>query len=409
MIRRLRKKFIRIAMLSVMLVITLLIVIVNAANFISTDSELTEMLKIISDNQGTIPRIHRNGVLNDKRNDMFTKEMPYATRYFVLQYSENGTLTNSNLSHIAAVTEEDTNIYLSVALRHGEGFGYISGYKYYVIYNGSGRYMAVFLDCYQELRSIKIVAALSLLAGAVCIALVYVLVVLFSKKAIDPIVRSTERQKQFITDAGHELKTPVTVISTSLKVLEMEVGKQKWIDKAQAQADKMSDLVNSLVALARMDEENPPVKPTDFNISEAVTETAESFREYAEMNGHGLELKIEPGIKYYGDEYLVRQLISILTDNAVKYTSDGGTIHLSLKRERHGVAIRASNPCEPLKTADLNKLFDRFYRADKSRSSFDSSFGVGLSIARSIAETHKGYIKAKRPSEGEIEFIVMLK
>ena len=247
----------------------------------------------------------------------------------------------------------------------------------------------------------------SLAADATCILLVFLLVLLLSRRAIDPVVRSAEQQKQFITDASHELKTPITVIATSLKVLEMETGKQKWIDKAMAQTEKLTDLVNSLVTLSRMDEEDSPLKMEDFPVSDAVNETAESFRELAESKGHALTLSIAPGLTYHGDEYAVRQLVSILLDNAVKYAAEGSSISLSLEKARRGVVLRTSNGCETQDGLDTGKLFDRFYRADTARSS-GNGFGIGLSIARSIAEGHKGGIRASLDG-GRIEFSAELK
>ena len=226
-------------------------------------------------------------------------------------------------------------------------------------------------------------------------------------KPFDPVVRSVQRQKQFITDASHELKTPITVIATSLKVLEMEVGKQKWIDKALGQTEKLTSLVSSLVTLSRMDEEDSPLKPEPFPISEAVEETAESFRDLAQSKGHELSLSIAPGLIYTGDEYALRQLVSILLDNAIKYALPGAPISLTLAKGRRGVVLTAANRCDPAPELDPGKLFDRFYRADPARSS-TGGFGIGLSIARSIAEGHHGSISAKL--EGDtITFTAILK
>lgn len=197
------------------------------------------------------------------------------------------------------------------------------------------------------------------------------------------------------------------VIATSLKVLEMEVGEQKWIDKAQAQTEKLKELVNSLVTLSRMDEEETPLKFADFDISAAVSETADSFNESSEAAGHRLITDIAPDIHYHGDEYAVRQLVSILLDNAVKYASPDSPITLKLERDRKGVVIRSSNGCDNIGEEDTKKLFDRFYRADKARGS--GGFGIGLSIARSIAEAHKGSIKAELTDSRTIEFTVHLK
>ncbi len=284
MINRLRNKFIRIAMLSVAAVMLLLTLIVNVAYYISTDSDLRDTLTLIYENQGTIPTSDRapsdvqpgappdgqtppdnNGAEGEKRGP-FTPETPFSTRYFVLRYDDDGELQEAALDNIASVSEDDLAQYLSAALKNGAGYGRIGDYRFFVAHTGDGRNMAIFLNCYQELRAEKTVLVWSLVADAACILLVLLLVVMLSRRAIDPVVRSAEQQKQFITDASHELKTPITVIATSLKVLEMETGKQKWIDKAQAQTEKLTELVNSMVTLSRMDEEESPLKTEEFNI-----------------------------------------------------------------------------------------------------------------------------------------------
>ena len=430
MIKKLRSRFIRIAMLSVTAVMLLLTIILNTANYISTDSDLKQTLTLIYENAGTIPHSSAFAPVppdgsdapappestqtpqsppDDKvarREGPFTAETPFSTRFFVLRYTDNGTLTQADLKSIASVTEDDTQAYLSAALAHGAGYGYCGSYRFLVAQE-DGENIAIFLDSYHELRSLRIVLVWSLVADAACILLVFLLVLLLSRRAIDPVVRSAEQQKQFITDASHELKTPITVIATSLKVLEMETGKQKWIDKAMAQTEKLTGLVNSLVTLSRMDEEDSPLKMEDFPVSDAVSETAESFRELAESKGHALVLSIAPGLTYHGDEYAVRQLVSILLDNAVKYAADGSPITLSLEKARRGVVLRTSNGCDAQDGLDTGKLFDRFYRTDTARSS-GNGFGIGLSIARSIAEGHKGGIRASLDG-GRIEFTAELK
>lgn len=269
--------------------------------------------------------------------------------------------------------------------------------------------MAIFLDCRRELHSVRTFAVISLLVAAACIALVYLLIWFFSKRAIEPTVKSVEKQKQFITDASHELKTPLTVIATSLKVLEMEVGRQKWIGKAQAQTEKMTELVNDLVTLARLDEEKPSLRFSRFDLSALAAETAESFRDFAAAGGHALEVDVVPGLFCCGDAYAIRQLVSILLDNAVRYADDGGAIRLALERSRRGARLTVSNPCTGLDRSELDKLFDRFYRPDRSRSKETGGFGVGLSIARSIMEAHKGSICAEFPAEGVIQFVAALR
>ena len=424
MINKLRSRFIRIATLSVAAVMLLLTLILNVANYISVDGDLRGTLTLICENRGTIPLPQKPGTPDSQtpptppdgadsadnagdasgditppeeppygRGGRFTAETPYSTRYFVLFYDEDGTLTSADLKNIASVTESDTAQYLAAAVQHGQGFGRCGSYRFLVSSADGGGYMAIFLDSYQSLRTMRTVLIWSLAADAGCTLLVLVLVVLLSRRAIDPVVRSAEQQKQFITDASHELKTPITVIATSLKVLEMEVGQQKWIDKARAQTEKLKELVNSLVTLSRMDEENSPLQMADFPISDAVAETAESFRQVAESRGCPLELSVTPGLTYHGDQYAVRQLVSILLDNAIKYGTPAIPITLTLEKARKGVTIKVANGCENGGEIDTSRLFDRFYRADPARTA--GGFGIGLSIARGIAEGHHGAISAK--------------
>ncbi len=409
MIKRLRKKFIVITMLSVAAVMLLLSLTVNVANYISVDRELTQTLRMISENRGRIPSFPHGEKPVGTPGRPSDIEAPYSTRYFVLRYSGDGELIAADLKNIAAVTEDNTDKYLAIAVNHGEGFGYTKGYRYYVVRNDEDKYMAIFLDCGSKLRSVATFAAYSVAAMVACTTLVYVLILLMSHKAIEPVVKASEKQKQFITDASHELKTPITVIATSLKVLEMDIGKQKWIDKARAQTEKLTELVNSLVTLSKMDEEASPLIFSEFNISDALKETAESFTDFALSQGHELKIAIDEGIVYRGDEYAIRQLASIIIDNAVKYAEDGSDIEFSLEKAKNGVIIKTSNKCEGIEKGDCSKLFDRFYRQDESRSAGTGGFGIGLSIARSIAEGHCGTAVAKSDDGQNIEFVFHLK
>lgn len=331
----------------------------------------------------------------DRPRGPFNAETPYSTRYFYLRFDADGDLDSGNFSHIAAVTEDDADTYIKAALQHGAGYGfYTSGYKFRVVKEGENRYIAVFLDCYQELRAVRTLAVWSGVSFAVCLALVYVLVVLLSRRAIDPVVKASEQQKQFITDAGDELKTPITVIGTSLKVLEMEVGQQKWIDKARAQTEKLRELVQSLITLCKYDEETSPLHRKPFSISEAVTDTAGSFSDFAQSKGHTIRVTAAPALSYCGDEAAVRQLVSILLDNAIKYAAPETEIQVSLEQLKRGVKLTVTNVCEQVPEGDPDRLFDRFYRPDVSRTAATGGFGIGLSIAKSIAEAHRGQIRA---------------
>lgn len=410
MIKDLRRKFIRITMFAVAMVMILLCLIVNIANYLSVNSELNQKLDMIYENQGTIPMPAKDGKPPEAAGGgPFSREEPYSTRYFVLKFDDSGNLSEKSLEHIAAVTESDVDEFLDVAVKAAGGYGYYSGYKYYVAKQGENRNIAIFIDCYDDLRKIYTVGILSIAAMAVCIVLVYVIVVMLSGRVIAPMIKNEQKQKQFITDAGHELKTPITVIATSLTVLEMEVGKQKWIDKAMLQTEKLKNLVNSLVSLAKMDEGVGILKKDTFDISDAITDTAQSFADFAEAQGHKLNISVAPGIRYTGDEYAVRQLASVLIDNAVKYAEPDTDIYFEMKKDKKGVSISTRNACSGISPEDTKRLFDRFYRPDKSRNNATGGFGIGLSLARSIAEGHNGSIYAKLTEDNVIEFTAELR
>ena len=409
MIERLRKRFIRIATLAVAGVMFLLCLIVNTTNFISVNNSLNDMLTMISNNQGSIPPIPKDTREPMDGQGKFGPETPFSTRYFVLEYTEDGTLIRSDLGHIAAVTESDLTPYLQAAQDRGAGYGFLSGYKYTVVQLDNHRQMAVFLDDSQEMQSVEKFAVYSVAAMIVCTGLVYCIVVLCSKKAVAPVAESVKRQKQFITNASHELKTPITVIVTCLKLLEMEVGPQKWIDKARIQTDKLKELVNSLVSLARLDEQEGPKRHSSFAVSDAVLETAESFRELAENTNHRLEIQIAPNLTYAGDEYAIRQLVSILLDNAIKYAPQDTDISLVLEPRKRGIALRTENVSAAPLEENLDRWFDRFYRDDPARNEQTGGFGIGLSIARAIVENHNGNIHAVKKSENTVQILAELK
>lgn len=409
MIERLRKRFIKIATIAVALVLLLLSLIVNVVNFISVDRDLTEKLTTIEENQGTMPtgkkqeeepepEIPETSVTErkepEKKKRDFSLESSYSARYFVIRYTEEGELVRADLEHIASVTSEDVDEYVAVAQKKKEGFGYGNGFKYYVKKDGQGRCMAVFLDCHQELTSVYAVAGLSLLAMVVCVALVFILVVIYSRRAVEPVAQASARQKQFITDASHELKTPLTVITTSLKVLEMETGTSKWIDKIRKQTEKLGELVNALVQLSRLDEDTSPLQMEEMNFSEVTEEVAKSFEDVMAEKGHILKLQIEEGIVCRGDSHGIRQLLSILLDNSVKYAVGETPVTVTLERHKKDICLQVENETAPISEEELSKIFDRFYRVDKARGSKTGGFGIGLSLARSIVEGHGGSIKA---------------
>ncbi len=228
-----------------------------------------------------------------------------------------------------------------------------------------------------------------------------------SKRVVRPIALSYEKQKQFVTDANHELKTPLTLILTNLDIVEQELGHSEWLDDIRTEGQRMSSLVGQLTALRRLDEDRPHLTFAAFSLSETVSDTAAEFVPLAESRGLTIRAYIQPNLDYTGDEGALRRVVAILLDNAVKYCDPCGNISITLSAGRYP-SVTVENSCSSVDNIELKRLFDRFYRADKARTA-GSSFGIGLSLAHSIIQQHGGQISAYKAGPGRIGFKIILK
>ena len=244
------------------------------------------------------------------------------------------------------------------------------------------------------------------LAGS--FVLILLLILLISKKAVKPAAESYEKQKQFVTDANHELKTPLTLILSNVDIVESEIGKNEWLDDIRSEGERMGALINQLVALSRMDEDQPNLAVTEFDLSEMASDTVSEFAGLAAEKQRTLSVVIKPSIRYRGDEGLIRRLLCILLDNAIKYCDLYGEIQVNVYTKGRNPVITVENSYRNVGHEELNRFFDRFYRADKARV-FHGGFGVGLSIAQGIARKHKGDIVVYQKDSTHIGFKVTLK
>ena len=259
--------------------------------------------------------------------------------------------------------------------------------------------MMIFVDCGRNLhaaRSFLLTSVGISLAGFVAVSL---LLYILSARIVKPISDAYEKQAQFITNASHDLKTPITIIDADADVLEMELGENEWLQDIGRQTRRLAGLIDELVCLSRMEEKDAHIQMIDFPVSDVVSETAQSFEAAAIAQEKILTIEIQPMLSLCGDEKAMRQLTSILLDNALKYSTDKGTISLSLKKSDRFVCLSVCNTCDPVSPEDIKHLFDRFYRADKSRNSQTGGYGIGLSIAKAIVTAHKGTIFAASPDE----------
>lgn len=409
MIRRLRRSFVGITMLSVILVLTLLMGTINVVNYISKDQSNAQLLQMLADNNGSMPsettppNVQPNSNSTappEKPEESGTKprnwsaETPYETRYFSVTLNEDEETVSVDTGKIAAISSSDAIAMAQLLSSSGKSSGYSGNYKFCTATNSSGQTIYIFLDCTRDLSSVRQFLRYSLLISLGGTVAIFFVAVLLSRRAVRPIAESYEKQKHFITDASHEIKTPLAIIASCTDVLEMEQGESKWSQGIRSQVERLTELTQGLVSLARMDEHTGPLATEEINFSKLLEKTVDPFLLMAQNKGQQFQLRCEPDLKVQGDRRMLQQLCSILADNAVKYTPDGRTITFTLQQKGRKINFTAENDAEGLSLGSQKQLFDRFYRGDQSRSSQCPGYGIGLSLAQSIVAAHNGKIEA---------------
>jgi len=447
MVSKLRKRVILYTVASVVLVLALLMGIINAVNYMDKDRSADEILYYLAENGGDFPRDMRHGPedvgmppeaggymgeepsdsdedwLEDDDEDRFeyedffdedmfshgrmTEETPFETRFFSVTLKEDGTVKEINTGKIAAVSSSEAAEMANRAAASGKTTGYDGNYKY-LISDNNGETLYIFLDCTRDLESVRSFLKISILVSLLGALAISLLVVILSPKMIRPVAESYAKQKEFITNAGHELKTPMTVIGSCTEVIEMQSGETKWTAGIKDQVKKLTDLTNHMVTLAKMDEGGMDLTMEEVDLSGLVNEALEGFSLKAEHQGRNFEKNIEEGITVKGDPTMLTELVSILADNALKYGSPDKPVSFTLSKRGKKAVLTEENHAEGLTKGDLDKFFDRFYRGDTSHNSNTPGSGIGLSMARSIAEAHGGTINAESPDGERIVITAVL-
>ncbi|NLH01868.1 MAG: HAMP domain-containing histidine kinase [Clostridiales bacterium] len=404
MIKKLQKRFILIAMCAVFVVLAIIMGIINTANYFEMLKDSDRTMSVLEANGGFFP--HHEGEKQKPPMPGMSPEAPFETRFFTVYLDENGRTANVNTGSIAAISRNEAVEYAEKVYGSGKERGFLDVYRYSISKTENGS-MVIFLDISRGLNYFRNFLRTSLEVSFAGILGVFIIVLLLSKKAIKPIADSYEKQKRFITDAGHELKTPLTVISANTEILEMTQGENEWTQSIRNQTARLSELTNSLVSLARMDEENSKLMMTDFSISDAVLESFEPFIQMAEHQGKTVEMSVQRNLTYAGNEESIRKLASILADNAVKYSEAGGRIWVTFRQSKN-IVFQVKNSVERIEKGNHDEIFERFYRGDSSRNSETGGYGLGLSIAKAIGAAHKGKITARSEDGKSLEINVQL-
>ena len=353
-------------------------------------------------------RKNDNTVTNDF---MFNKssvnaETPFETRYFTVTLSASGNFIESNVNNIAAIKEDGAKEIAEELFSNNKSSGKYEDYMYKRA-DSNGNYMYIFIDCKRDFSSFYDFLMSSIIVAVIGIALVLLVAFILSKIALKPVIDSIAKQKRFITDASHELKTPVAIINADIEIVEMENGESEWTKSITKQTNRLTNLTEQMVFLSRMDEGAGNSEFTDVNASELFREVSESFEPIAIKQNKTLNIYIDAGIHIKGDEKNLGQMLSLLMDNAFKYSNDEGNVDVTFHKNSGGKVLRVANSVEEIEPGNHDELFGRFYRRDKSRNSKTGGFGIGLSVVAAIADSHKAKISANSVDGKSIEFKVV--
>ena len=450
MVKQLQKKFIISAMLAVTILLVVLIGGINIFNHLTTSNDndrLMEMLgnsfenstmwnadttdntqppqRITGTQQNTAdasgnqndtgfpPQDDGTKPPDDKKNNGFgrhDKNAVNSARYAAVAIDKNGNIIRTDVTHISSLTEDEATAITEALKNNASGTGAYSGYLYRISDTRTGGRIIILLDNGMQISSFFTVLFISVGAGIFGWLLMLLLVILLSKKTIAPVARSIEKQKQFVTNAGHEIKTPLAIILANTDAMELHNGENKWSKNIRAQTLRLSGLMQNLLMLAKMDESSAKLPMCEFDISTAAEDTVSAFIEPAALKGVMIEQDIQKGLQLNGNRDSMVQLMTVLLDNAVKYTVSGGMIRAKLSGNEKNITLSIANTCEPIDHPE--KLFDRFYRGDSARTQKNGGYGIGLSVALAIAELHKGSITAENitdvsPNNPDIDTMIM--
>ncbi len=430
-IKKLRRKFILTALLSFIGVMVLMFSTIYFVNYHSAQTKIQKSLDFIADNHDLFTSNDSSGdepvpglnykKLSEKNNDFFrrfmenmfntgvdaTSEFIYSVRFFTVDFDKNGNPVKTGTNHIAMIDESKAEAYAKTALNSNSEYGYFDGFSYKVKKTETG-FLVVCMDVEAQLADSRRIGNIALMLTIAGSALAYIFIRIISKRMIQPEIRAAERQKQFITNASHELKTPLAVIRANTELEMMMHGEDEWNKSTMNQVDRMTELIGNLVTIAKAEESINEDELSEVDVTKAVSESADTFAPVARQNGKKLERAIDDNVIMTAAEAHITQLTALLLDNAIKYCDDNGTVKIFLSQKNKGIKLSVTNNYAEGEGKDYSKFFDRFYRDDESHNIDKGGYGIGLSIAESIVKKYRGKIDVSW-KDGIIDFTCNLK
>ena len=395
------------------ILMAVLLLIMNTVNYYGVVSETNSVLDVLSVPDapfldGNRPPEPKD--MDDMKDFMppgMSPEVPYESRFFAVTVSEDGEIVQSDLTRIVSVDGDSAKEYINKALNSKKERGFIGNFRYSKTSDENGTRI-LFLDCGRMLDSFRSFLWISVAVGLLGCVIVFIAFMLTAGRLVTPIAESYEKQKRFISDAGHEIKTPLTIINANVDLLALD-GEKEELSDIRKQTERLTDLTNELVFLSKMEEAEHSLQKIEMPLSDLVNEETNAFRAPALSKNISFDTDVEPGIMLNASPDAVRQLLSVLLENAVKYTPDGGDLNLSLSSHRKTAVLTVVNTIKDnINDKDLQHIFDRFYRTDASRNSQTGGHGIGLSIAKAIVDAHGGNITASTKTGGDFGITVTL-
>lgn len=320
--------------------------------------------------------------------------------FYSVAVSKNGQILKVDTADVSTIEEESLTQLAADIIERGKK----SGVERHLIYQAEdkGSYILVaFLDNTVMVENVETLISYTLIFGAAALVLLFFLARYLADRIVAPLEESYKRQKQFVSDAGHELKTPVAVVNTNLELLSRQIGENQWLSNIQYENQRMSALISQLLDLARTENAAPQMETVD--LSHLVCGETLPFETVAYENGLVLNSDIEESICMDGNSVQLKQLTSILLDNGISHSTNGKEVAIRLQKEKNYAILSVSNDGDEIPPEQRNYLFERFYRLDAARTGEDSHYGLGLAIAKAIVLTHKGTIDVQC-HDGKVEF-----
>jgi signal transduction histidine kinase len=398
MIKKMEKRFTIVAISVISLVLLLLVLAVQVISSNINVKKADIILRNIAEKN--------SDMFFDKSESMGFIDME-SIKSFSVVISQDGA-SEAFVTNGTGFIDEEVAVSMTLAVvDEDSNNGFIDGFRYLIV-KEEDIVSVYFLDYSFEQESARNFLLISLAVYALLVLLVGILVKIFMKFVMRPIKESYEKQKQFITDASHELKTPLTIIATDMQLIEMESGSTKWVKSVNKQVERLTMLSNDLVVLSRMDEKSTQLKLKELDLSDLVSDVVYGFEPALLATGKELQTEITDGIRIYGNYDALEKVMFILMENSLKYSSKDALIRVKLWKKNKGFGLLVENTVAFIDEGSHNEFFERFYRGDKSRNSKIAGFGIGLAVAKSIVEQHNGQIEAYSPDCERIVFKIDL-